>query len=96
MGGGSLSDWKVSIDVLRGWRVETRPDWFCETVRAGEFSSGNFDETDIVEATGGGNVAGPIVFVSSARLWTGCSTSWIHAVSGAPTRSGPDFLSLGP
>ena len=54
-----------SIDVLRGRRVETRPDWFCEAVWAGEFSAGNFDETDIVAGTGGRIVDGAVVFVSS-------------------------------
>lgn len=54
-----------SIDVLHGRRVETRPDWFCEAVWAGEFSSGNFDQTDIVAGTGGRSVDGAVVFVSS-------------------------------
>lgn len=53
-----------SIDVLHGQRVETRPDWFCEAVWAGEFSAGNFDETDIVAGTGGRSVDGAVAFVS--------------------------------
>lgn len=54
-----------SIEVLHGRRVETRPDWFCEAVWAGEFSAGNFHETDIVAGTGGRSVDGAMVFVSS-------------------------------
>ncbi len=54
-----------SIDVLHGHRVETHPDWFCEAVWDGEFSAGNFDETDIVAGTGGRSVDGALVFVSS-------------------------------
>jgi hypothetical protein len=54
------------ITVFHGTRVETADDWFCEAVWRGDFTQGEFDNTDIVAGTGARRRPGEIVFVSSA------------------------------
>ena len=43
----------ATIRVFHGNRVETRENWFCEAVWAGDFPAGDLDKTDIVAGTGG-------------------------------------------
>jgi hypothetical protein len=40
------------IKVLHGGQVETCEDWFCEAIWDGEYSLGNFDQTDIIYGSG--------------------------------------------
>lgn len=54
-----------TVRVQHGRRVETRPEWFCEAVWAGEFSAGDFDQTDIVSGSGARWCDGALVFVPS-------------------------------
>lgn len=51
--------------VRHGSHVETHDEWFCEAVWPGEFSAGEFDQTDLVVGTGGRLRHGRLVFVSS-------------------------------
>lgn len=51
--------------VLHGSRVETNDEWFCEAAWAGEYQSGDFDQTDVVAGSGGRLRNGEMVFVSS-------------------------------
>jgi len=53
------------VHVRHGREVETRPEWFCEAVWAGDFSSGDFDATDIVFGSGARIRDGKLLFVSS-------------------------------
>jgi len=54
-----------TVRVRHGRKVETRPEWFCEAVWAGEFADGDFDRTDIVFGSGARLRAGRLAFVSS-------------------------------
>jgi hypothetical protein len=54
-----------SVTVYHGSSVETADEWFCEAAWAGEYQSGDFDETDVVAGTGGRVRHGRVVFVSS-------------------------------
>jgi len=54
-----------TIRVYHGDRVETREDWFCEAVWAGDFPAGGFDKTDIVAGTGARIRDNGLCFVSS-------------------------------
>ncbi len=60
-----LDDGSQAARVYHGAHVETRDDWFCEAVWAGEFAGGDFDRTDIVAGSGGRLRQGQLVFVSS-------------------------------
>ncbi len=53
------------VRVRHGQSVETRHDWFCEAVWAGEFGSGDFDRTDLIVGSGARLRDGRLVFVSS-------------------------------
>ncbi len=53
------------VRVRHGQSVETRHDWFCEAVWAGEFGSGDFDRTDLIAGSGARLRDGRLVFVSS-------------------------------
>ena len=61
------------IRVLHGPMVETSEDWIVEAVWAGEFSSGDFDQTDLVFGTGIRRRGDVVDFVSSGttfdQLW---------------------------
>jgi hypothetical protein len=53
------------IRVRHGPGVETRENWFCEAVWAGEFGAGDFDRTDLIAGSGARLREGRLVFVSS-------------------------------
>lgn len=53
------------IHVYHGSWVETRGEWFCEAVWAGDFEIGDFDKTDIVSGSGGRIRGNGLCFVSS-------------------------------
>jgi hypothetical protein len=53
------------VRVRHGPSVETRDDWFCEAVWAGEFGEGDFDRTDLIVGSGARLRDGRLVFVSS-------------------------------
>jgi hypothetical protein len=53
------------VSVLHGPMVETSDDWLVEAVWAGEFSEGNFDQTDLVFGTGIRVRGDKVIFVSS-------------------------------
>ncbi len=53
------------ITVFHGRQVEANEEWFCEAVWAGDYSSGDFDQTDIVAGSGGRLRAGQMTFVSA-------------------------------
>jgi len=57
-----------NVTIFHGPSVETSDDWFCEAVWAGDYSSGDFDQTDIVAGSGARLRAGNIVFVSSGAI----------------------------
>lgn len=59
---GNKSDHLVT--VFHGPGVEATPDWFCEAVWDGEFSRGEFDQTDVVAGSGGRIRDNDIVFVA--------------------------------
>jgi hypothetical protein len=59
------SEGETNVTVFHGSKVETREEWFCEAVWDGEFSAGSFDETEVVEGSGGRMRDGGLVFVSS-------------------------------
>lgn len=61
--------------VRHGKKVECCEDWFCEAVWDGDFSLGNFDQTDIVFGSGGRRRGGEVVFVSS-----GSTCDRIHSI----------------
>lgn len=45
--------------------MEVAEDWYCEAVWAGDFQSGDFDQTDVVAGSGGRIRRGVVAFVSS-------------------------------
>jgi hypothetical protein len=53
------------VQIWHGRRVETRNEWFCEAVWAGEFSSADFDLTERIFGSGARLRGGRIIFVSS-------------------------------
>jgi hypothetical protein len=53
------------ISIFHGSRVETQDEWFCEAAWAGDYDSGDFDQTDIITGSGGRLRDGKLVFVSS-------------------------------
>jgi hypothetical protein len=53
------------VRVRHGPGVETRENWFCEAVWAGEFGAGDFDRTDLIVGSGARLRDGRLVFVSS-------------------------------
>lgn len=55
-----------TIQLLHGRQVETAPHWFCEAVWAGDFASGDFDQTEVVFGSGGRIREGGVTFVSAA------------------------------
>ena len=57
-----------TIRVRCGVGVEHRADWYCEAVWDGNFSSGDFDRTDIVAGSGGRIRDDVFVFVSAGSL----------------------------
>jgi hypothetical protein len=83
------------IHVRHGPQVETRISWFCEAIWDDEFTSGNFDETDLVFGSGSRLRNGRVIFVSSGstvdrlqflqlddKLWISNSLACLLAVSG--------------
>ena len=54
-----------SVVVYHGARVEAADTWFAEAAWAGDFGSGDLDETDIVAGSGGRLRNGRVVFVSA-------------------------------
>jgi len=54
------------VTVFHGSDVETKEQWFCEAVWAGDFPAGDFDRTDIVAGSGGRLRGDGLRFVSSA------------------------------
>ena len=56
------------IAVFHGPGVETFDDWFCEAVWAGDFGSGDFDQTDIIAGSGARLREQMTVFVSSGSI----------------------------
>jgi hypothetical protein len=65
-----------TILVYHGNWVETRKDWFCEAVWAGDFPAGDFDKTDIVSGTGTRIRDTGVWFVSS-----GSNINRLHSLS---------------
>jgi hypothetical protein len=53
------------VTIFHGSQLETADDWFCEAAWAGEFSAGDFDQTDIVAGSGGRVRGDRVVFVSA-------------------------------
>jgi len=85
-----------TVRVRHGRKVETRPEWFCEAVWAGELADGDFDRTDIVFGSGARIRGDRLTFVSSGslcdrlqwmrkgdRLWVSNSLACLMAASGA-------------
>lgn len=60
-----LEQGNSSVSVQCGERLETNHDWFCEAVWAGEYGSGNFDQSDIVAGSGARARNGELIFVSA-------------------------------
>jgi hypothetical protein len=52
------------VTVFHGQNVETHSDWFGEVVWDSEFAEANFDQTDIVNGSGGRVREGKFIFVS--------------------------------
>jgi len=57
-----------NIDVFVGPRVDIFENWFCEAAWAGDYISGNFDETDIVAGSGARIRDKEVIFVSSGSI----------------------------
>jgi hypothetical protein len=57
----------LTVTVLHGTHVETRPDWFCEAVWPGRFEEGGFDRTDLVAGSGARLRDGALTFVSAGN-----------------------------
>jgi hypothetical protein len=53
------------VQIWHGKRLETRSEWFCEAVWAGDFAQADFDLTERVFGSGARVRDGKIVFVSS-------------------------------
>jgi hypothetical protein len=53
------------ITIFHGNHVEIADEWFCEAAWAGEYESGDFDQTDIIAGSGGRLREGKAIFVSS-------------------------------
>ncbi len=63
------------IDVYHGSRVEVTEEFFAESVWAGNYEEGGFDQTDIVAGSGGRCRGSGIVFVSS-----GSTVDRLHSI----------------
>ena len=63
---GRLTPGSEEAEIWHGPRVETRGEWFCEAIWAGEFAAGDFDLTDRFFGSGARLRNGSITFVSSA------------------------------
>ncbi|MBA4141428.1 MAG: hypothetical protein H0X43_00145 [Nitrosospira sp.] len=85
-----------AVSVWHGRQVETRDEWFCEAAWPGTFSTGGFDQTDLMAGTGGhcrdnvltfvapGNTVDRILSLRTAEgLLVSNSLSCLLAVSGA-------------
>ena len=83
------------IRVRHGSQVETRDVWFCEAIWDDEFTSGNFDRTDLVFGSGARLRDVQVIFVSSGstvdrlqflelhgRTWISNSIACLLAASG--------------
>lgn len=53
------------ITVFHGRQVEVTDEWFCEAVWAGEYASGDLDQTDIIAGSGARVRGNQITFVSA-------------------------------
>jgi len=58
----------TTIRVQCGVGVERRDNWYCEAAWDGDFSSGDFDRTDIVAGSGGRIRDDVFIFVSAGSL----------------------------
>jgi hypothetical protein len=63
------------VTVFHGERVEVTPEWFCEAVWAGDYETGDFDQTDIIAGSGGRIRSNEVVFVSS-----GSTVDRLHSI----------------
>ncbi|MFO0795139.1 MAG: hypothetical protein U0586_13895 [Candidatus Brocadiaceae bacterium] len=63
------------IDIYHGKRVETQNEWFCEAIWAGNYESGDFDQTDLIFGSGGHCRNKEVIFVSS-----GTSFDRLHSI----------------
>lgn len=54
------------VTVFHGSGVEVTDEWFSEAAWAGDFDSGDFDQTDVVAGSGGRIRGSDLVFVTSA------------------------------
>jgi hypothetical protein len=93
-----------TVVIFHGPRVEVTDDWYCEAVWAGNYASGDFDQTDIVAGSGGRIRSDALDFVSSGStidrlqsleadgaVWVSNSLACLMAAVGAsvdPTYSG--------
>lgn len=59
----------AQVALYHGKRVEIQNDWFCEAVWAGNFESGDFDQTDLVFGSGGRIRNTEVIFVSSGTTF---------------------------
>jgi hypothetical protein len=84
------------ITVFHGRQTEVSEQWFCEAVWAGDYQSGDFDQTDIVAGSGARLRDGHIMFVSAGStvdrlnsleaedfVWVSNSLSCLLATLGA-------------
>jgi hypothetical protein len=60
-----VSPGEVCAVVFHGAKLETREDWFCEAVWAGDFDAGDFDRTDQVFGTGARIRGEKLIFISA-------------------------------
>ncbi len=60
-----IQEGDLAVSVFHGSRVELNNQWMCEAIWDGDFSNGEFDETDLIFGSGIRLRQGKIVFVSS-------------------------------
>lgn len=90
-----------SIELFHGSEVEIRDGWFCEAVWDGNFSEGNFDQTDIISGSGGRIRDDHLKFVSSGstldrlqqlqiydQIWVSNSLPCLLAMTQATVKTG--------
>jgi hypothetical protein len=73
----------TTVTVFHGDRVETREEWFGEILWDGEFSTGDFDMTDIVCGSGARIRGNQVIFVPSGstvdrlNFIEGTTVTWV-------------------
>lgn len=65
----SFAEGSHEIDILHGPMVEVADEWIAEAVWAGEFTAGDFDQTDLVFGTGIRLRDDKVVFVSCGTVF---------------------------